>query len=156
MIVWQLDIQLPMQSVPITTNVVIGIPLRRGELDITCDKVCQWLVAGVWFSPGTRFPPPIKLLHDITEILLKVALNTITYLFINVLQLEIKLSRGEGLTTPHFFACLKPGPVFPMSCQNLFLFSMKWLFILLIQLYWWNYWPSLFKLSFHKFQQNHI
>jgi len=62
MIVWQLDLQLPMQSVPIATNVVVRILLRRGVLDITlCDKVCQWLAAGVWFSPGTRFPPPIKL-----------------------------------------------------------------------------------------------
>jgi len=40
-----------------------------------CDKVCQWLAAGLWFSPG----PFINKtdLHDITEILLKVALNTI-------------------------------------------------------------------------------
>jgi hypothetical protein len=28
--------------------------LRRGVFDTTwCDKVCQWLVAGRWFSPGT-------------------------------------------------------------------------------------------------------
>ena len=40
-----------MQSVPITTNVVI-IPPRRGILDTTlCDKVCQWLATGRWFSP---------------------------------------------------------------------------------------------------------
>ena len=30
-IVWQLDLQLPMQSVPITTDAVRGL----------CDKVCQ-------------------------------------------------------------------------------------------------------------------
>ena len=42
MIVWQLDLQLPMQSVPMTTSVVVRILLRRGVLDITlCDKVCQ-------------------------------------------------------------------------------------------------------------------
>jgi hypothetical protein len=35
-------------------------------------------VAGPWFSTGIWFPPPIKTnRHDITEILLKVALNTI-------------------------------------------------------------------------------
>jgi hypothetical protein len=32
----------------------IRIPLRRGVLDSTlCDKVCQWLATGRWFSPGT-------------------------------------------------------------------------------------------------------
>ena len=32
----------------------IRILFRLGVLDITlCDKVCQWLAAGWWFSPGT-------------------------------------------------------------------------------------------------------
>jgi len=44
-----------------------------------CDKVCQWLATGRWFSPG----PPVSSTnktdrHDITEILFKVALNTKT------------------------------------------------------------------------------
>jgi hypothetical protein len=26
-----------------------------------CDKVCQWLTTGQWFSPALQFPPPIKL-----------------------------------------------------------------------------------------------
>ena len=65
-----------MQSVSITTNVGVRIPLRRGVLNTTlCDKVCQYLVTGWWFSLGT---PVLKDHHDITEILLKVALNTIT------------------------------------------------------------------------------
>ena len=43
-----------------------------------CDKDNQWLVADRWFSPG----PPVSSTnktdrHDIAEILLKVALNTI-------------------------------------------------------------------------------
>ena len=43
-----------------------------------CDKVCQWHVTGRWFSSGT----PVSSInitdrHDITEILLKVAFNTI-------------------------------------------------------------------------------
>ena len=43
-----------------------------------CDKFCQWLATGWWFSPG----PPVSSTnitdrHEITEILLKVALNTI-------------------------------------------------------------------------------
>ena len=42
------------------------------------DKVCQWLATGQWFSPG----PPVSSTnktdcHEITEILLKVPLNTI-------------------------------------------------------------------------------
>ena len=58
----------------------VWIPLRRGVLNATlCDKVCQWLAAGRWFSPGI----PVSSInttdhHNITEILLKVALNTIT------------------------------------------------------------------------------
>ena len=38
-----------------------------------CDKVCQWLETGRWFSPGTN-----KIdCHNITEMLLKVVLNNI-------------------------------------------------------------------------------
>ena len=60
------DLQLPVQSVPITTNIV-------SNLDTTfCNKVCQW------FSPDTLVSSTNKTdRHDITEILLKVALNTI-------------------------------------------------------------------------------
>jgi len=49
----------------------------RGVLDtIWCDKVCQWLWAGQWFSQGTPVSSTIKTyLLIITEILLKVALN---------------------------------------------------------------------------------
>ena len=43
-----------------------------------CDKLCQWLVAGQWFSPCTPVSSTNKTAcHGITEILLKVALNTI-------------------------------------------------------------------------------
>ena len=53
----------------------------EGVLDMTlCDKVYHWLdtVTGWWFSPGT----PVSSInksdrHDINEILMKVALNTI-------------------------------------------------------------------------------
>ena len=51
-IVWQLDLQLPMHSVPITTN---DVNLNPAHGDTTlCDKVCQ---VGVFL----QFPPPIKL-----------------------------------------------------------------------------------------------
>ena len=80
-IVWYLDLQLPMQSVPITNNVVSS-KLTHGEVySITtlCDKVCQWLTASQWFSPSTLVSSANKTdSHDITEILLKLALNSIT------------------------------------------------------------------------------
>ena len=42
------------------------------------DKVCQWLATGRWFSPGNPVSSTTKTDgHDITEILLKVELNTI-------------------------------------------------------------------------------
>ena len=57
----------------------VRIPLRRGVLDTSlCDEVCQWLETGRWFSPGTPISSTNKTdRHDITEILLKVTLNTI-------------------------------------------------------------------------------
>jgi hypothetical protein len=55
------------QSVPIAT---------KGVLDTTlCDKVCQWLATGQWFSPVSSTNKTDC--HDITEILLKVALSII-------------------------------------------------------------------------------
>jgi hypothetical protein len=48
--------------------------------------VCQWLVAGGWFSPVTPVSSTNKTYHhNITEIMLKVPLNTITltHTFIN-------------------------------------------------------------------------
>ena len=56
----------------------VQIPLRRGSLNTTlCDKVWQWLATCLWFSPGTPVSSTNKTdSHKITEILLKVALNT--------------------------------------------------------------------------------
>jgi hypothetical protein len=58
------------------------IPLMRGVLDTTlCDKVWQYLAAGLWFFPGTPISFTNKTdCHDINEILLKLASNTITLL----------------------------------------------------------------------------
>jgi hypothetical protein len=58
----------------------------RGVLDTTlCDKVCQWLAKGQWFSSGPLVSSTNKTdHHDITEILLKVALNTINLLFLHM------------------------------------------------------------------------
>ena len=50
----------------------------RGVLDTTlCDKVCQLLATGRWFSPGTPVSSTNKTdRQDITEILSKVELDT--------------------------------------------------------------------------------
>jgi hypothetical protein len=54
--------------------------LWRGELDtILCDMVCQWLATGPWFTLGSPVSSTNKTdCHDMAEMLLKVALNTIT------------------------------------------------------------------------------
>jgi hypothetical protein len=45
---------------------------------LLCDKVCQRPTEGRWFSPGIPVSSTNKTdSHNITEILLKVALNTI-------------------------------------------------------------------------------
>ena len=57
------------------------ILFRRGVLDTTlCDKVCQWFTTGLWFSPGTPVSSYNKTdRQNITEILLKMALNSINH-----------------------------------------------------------------------------
>ena len=52
-------------------------PSLRDVLDTSlCDKVCQWLATALWFSPVSSTNKTDG--HNITEIVLKVALNTIT------------------------------------------------------------------------------
>jgi hypothetical protein len=66
-----MDLQLPVQSMPITTKVERSNPIH-GEVYLIkqCDKVnCQLLATGMWFSPVSS--------TNTTVILLKVALNTI-------------------------------------------------------------------------------
>ena len=66
----------------------VQIPLRRGVLNTTLyfvyDKVCQWVLAGQLFSPGSLVTSTTKTdRHDITEILLKVAFNIINPQILN-------------------------------------------------------------------------
>jgi hypothetical protein len=50
---------------------------RKPPTTTVCDKVCQWLATGRWFSPGTPISSTNKTdRHGITEILLKVVINT--------------------------------------------------------------------------------
>ena len=78
-IVWYLDLQLPVQSVPITTKVVSSNPVHGEVYSIQhyMIKFVSDLRRVVGILQVLQFLPPIKLTHNITEILLKVALNTI-------------------------------------------------------------------------------
>ena len=64
---------------PLMLWVRISIKARCTTL---CDKVCQWLATVLWFSPGPPVSSTNKIdRHNITEILLKVALNIYIILF---------------------------------------------------------------------------
>jgi hypothetical protein len=78
-----------------------------------CDKFCQWFATGRWFYPGTLISSTNEAdRHDITEILLKVALNIIKqtnkhtyYLMYNVMYMYISwidpVSFLLFITTPY-------------------------------------------------------
>ena len=62
------------------------LPLSVCPLTTLCDKVCQSLVTGRWFSVGFPVSSTNKTeCHDITEIL-KVALNTINHLTSSIVR----------------------------------------------------------------------
>jgi len=93
----------------------------RGHSTTLCDKVCQWLATGRWFSPG----PPVSSTnktdrHDITEILLKVALNTIqTNKQTNILPLR-ELSVYPSIC--HDIRCILFPSINIYVCSTLFSF----------------------------------
>jgi hypothetical protein len=54
-----------------------NVGFKRQSINLSTS---QWLAAGGWFSPGTPVSSTNKTdRHDISEILLKVALNTMVY-----------------------------------------------------------------------------
>ena len=66
--------------------------LWRGVLDTTLyDTVCQLLATGQWFSPGIPSVSSTNKTdrYDITEVLLKVALNTITQIFNSLVAQDV-------------------------------------------------------------------
>jgi hypothetical protein len=79
----------------------------RAKCTTLCDNVCQRLATGQWFSPGPLVSSTNKTdHHDINEILLKVALNTIkqaNILYLIILTevviclILVLLKRADGL-----------------------------------------------------------
>ena len=104
----------------------VRITLWRCVLDTTlCDKAGQWLATGRWFSPASSSNKTDR--QDITEILLKVALNTIdqtkpSFVFINPLNHEylIQHSLKTGGTKYHFRQVKIPGtaPYWKVWCPQ--------------------------------------
>ena len=79
MIIWYLDLQLPVQLVPIATKVVCLNPVY-GEVYSVQHYVIKFVsdLRQVWFSSGIPVSSTNKTDHlNITEILLKTALGTI-------------------------------------------------------------------------------
>ena len=81
---WVMQLDLPNNSYkPITNTAWVRVRLCKLQKGCTrladaSDKVYQLLAHGQWFSPGTPVSSTSKTgRHDIAEILLKVALNTI-------------------------------------------------------------------------------
>jgi len=61
--VWELDLQLPVQSVPITTKVVSSNPTHDEvySMQVYVIKFVSDLPQVCGFLPVLRLPPPIKL-----------------------------------------------------------------------------------------------
>ena len=73
-----MELQLPVQSVPITTTVVSSNPAHGDVYSIQL-YVIKFVSDLSLVSPGTPVSSTNKAdHHDITQVLLKVALNTIT------------------------------------------------------------------------------
>jgi hypothetical protein len=72
--------------------------LRGVQVSTLCDKVCQWFASGQWFTSGRWFSLGTVVsstnktdTHEIIEILLKVALSTITLILLWELYLIIQV-----------------------------------------------------------------
>jgi hypothetical protein len=76
-------------------------PFRQGVLDTTlCDKVCKWLATCWWVSPVSSTNKIDR--HDITNILLKVVLNTINQTYTNLLTI-----RDKDITNMFIFVTIR-------------------------------------------------
>ena len=121
-----------MQSVPITTNVVSSNP-AHGEVYSLQYCVIKFVSDFRQFSPGISVSSTNKTdHHDITEILLKVALNTITH---HTHPISLKLYVSP--TTEYNFSALRfvfkknKSKVWPETCLlSLILHLLLFLFLI--------------------------
>ena len=131
--------------------IVIGDPIIRegeycswrGVLDTTlCDSLSATFDRLMVFSGYSGFFSINKTdCHNITEILLKVAFDSITIRW-GLLGLTALLS--------NFCGRLEAKPEFPLPCHDRFF--VQWIDVIggcLICWYWCHCWPSLYKLSIH-------
>jgi hypothetical protein len=80
--------------------------LQKGctRLTAASDKVYQLLAHGRWFSLGTPASSTTKTgRHDIAEILLKVALNTINQIKSNQINLHQVHSKSKDYGNPNIY-----------------------------------------------------
>ena len=151
--------------------------LQKGctRLATASDKVYQLLAHGRWFSLGTPASSITKAgRHDIAEILLKVALNTIKqtskltnqiYIYTNNQSINQSIYCSTKLSPTKLLIQIycqtwqpkiwnkdnhKPGPWFSMTHFLVFFMFNDLICACSCCWYWWNCWPSLFKLSFYK------
>ena len=119
-------------------------------LKTLCDKVWEWISAGLWFSPVSSTNKTGR--HDITEILLKVALNTINHIDTNegngtALLLLFYISLTVGSLTMSITYTLKWVYVlsFVFACQivNFAHYWLPSLFPCTTSLYTVKYWTGL-------------
>ena len=108
-------------NAPVTVIIPFLTMVRRGVLDTTlCDKVYQWLATGRWFFPGTPFFSINKTdCHDITEILLKVVLNTMNLNQLNRFELLLEVK------TLHYKVLLIQRQKHCRNKDNLILFEFQ-------------------------------
>jgi hypothetical protein len=106
----------------------------RIPLDTTlCDKVCQWLTTGRLFSPGTPVSSTNKTdSHDIAEILLKAAFNTINQTKAQCLSFVLFTMEPDHLK--HIYSCIVRFIDLQPKCmlQSIFNLIFRVFFLLLL------------------------
>jgi len=74
----------------------------RTRCTTLCDNVCQWLATDRWFSLGSPVSSTNKTdRHDITEILLKVALNITNQPNKHVYEINFKKQQQFPFSAPY-------------------------------------------------------
>ena len=89
----------------------------------SCDNVCQWLASAQWFCPGTQVSSTNKTdHHDKTEILLKVAFNTI-----NLTKPFVSWWTWFFNESFFFLLCNYVTVLFTLHGNMLFIWELKWI-----------------------------